>query len=173
MIEAYLQAEKERAKLGIPALPLTPEQTEELCKLLQKPPKGKEQFLLGLLRDRVSPGVDPAAKVKAAFLAAVVSGKAKSPLVDAKAAIAMLGTMIGGYNVAPLVAALKDKKLADDAAKALSGLTYVYDAFDDVAALAKAKNASAKAVLESWANAEWFTSKAGVPETSMSPPSVS
>ena len=136
MIEAYLQQEKERAKLGIPALPLTPEQTADLCELLRKPPKGKEAFLLSLLKDRVSPGVDPSAKVKAEFLAGIVSGKVKSPLVSAKDAVAMLGTMIGGYNVAPLVAALKDKKLADDAAKALSGITLVYDAFDEVAALA-------------------------------------
>ena len=119
MIEAYLAHEKERAAQGIPALPLTPEQTAGLCKLLVKPPKGKEQFLLGLIKDRVSPGVDPSAKVKAEFLAGVVSGKIKSPLVTPVDAIRMLGTMIGGYNVAPLVAALKDKKLADEAACAL------------------------------------------------------
>jgi aconitate hydratase 2/2-methylisocitrate dehydratase len=164
MIEAYLAAEKERNAQGIPALPLTPEQTAELCKLLVKPPKGKEKFLLGLLKDRVSPGVDPAAKVKAGFLAEIVSGTAKSPLVTPKDAIVMLGTMIGGYNVAPLVAALTDKKLADEAACALSGITLVYDAFDEVAALAKTKNAAAAKVLKSWAEAEWFTSRKGVPE---------
>jgi aconitate hydratase 2/2-methylisocitrate dehydratase len=163
VIEAYLQSVEERKSLGIPAKPLDPEQTRELVKLLQKPPKGKEDFLLGLLSNRVSPGVDPAAEVKAAFLADVVKGKAKSPLIDKKKAIQLLGTMGGGYNVPPLVAALKAKALADDAAKALSGLTYVYDAFDDVAALAKAKNAAARKVLESWANAEWFTSREGVP----------
>lgn len=165
MIEAYLQHEKERASQGIPALPLSPEQTAELCTLLVKPPKGKEKFLLGLLTDRVSPGVDPAAKVKAEFLAGVVAGKIKSPLVTPKDAIKLLGTMIGGYNVAPLVAALKDKALADDAAKALCGITLVYDAFDEVAALAKAKNAAANKVLKSWAEAEWFTNRKGVPET--------
>ncbi|RII27820.1 MAG: bifunctional aconitate hydratase 2/2-methylisocitrate dehydratase [Geobacter sp.] len=164
MIEAYLQHEKERASQGIPALPLTPEQTAELCKLLQKPPKGKEKFILSLLTDRVSPGVDPAAKVKAEFLAGVVTGQIKSPLVTPKDAIKILGTMIGGYNVAPLVGALKDKALADDAAKALCGITLVYDAFDEVAALAKAKNAAAAKVLKSWADAEWFTSRKGVPE---------
>src|SRR6185369_1930700 len=126
--EAYLQHEKERAKQGIPALPLTPEQTAELCKLLVKPPKGKEKFLLDLIKNRVSPGVDPAAKVKAEFLAEIVSGKKKSPLITPVDAIQMQGTMIGGYNVAPLVAALKDKKLADEAAKALCGITLVYDA---------------------------------------------
>ena len=88
MIEAYLMHEKERAAQGIPALPLNPEQTAELCKLLVKPPKGKEKFLLGLLKERVSPGVDPAAKVKAAFLAEIVAGKAKSPLITPKDAVA-------------------------------------------------------------------------------------
>ncbi|KAB0666749.1 bifunctional aconitate hydratase 2/2-methylisocitrate dehydratase [Oryzomonas japonica] len=165
MIEAYLAHEKERAAQGIPALPLTPEQTAELCKLLVKPPKGKEQFLLNLITNRVSPGVDPAAKVKAEFLAEVVSGKKKSSLIDPVAAIKLLGTMIGGYNVAPLVEALKDKKLAGEAAKALSHITLVYDAFDEVAAMAKAKNAAAATVLKSWADAEWFTSRKGVPDT--------
>ena len=165
MIEAYLAHEKERAAQGIPALPITPEQTADLCKLLVKPPKGKEKFLLGLIKDRVSPGVDPSAKVKAEFLAGVVSGKIKSPLVTPVDAIKMLGTMIGGYNVAPLVAALKDKKLADEAACALSGITLMYDAFDEVAALAKAKNAAAAKVLKSWADAEWFTNRKGVPAT--------
>ena len=165
MIEAYLAHEKERAAQGIPALPITPEQTADLCKLLVKPPKGKEKFLLGLIKDRVSPGVDPSAKVKAEFLAGVVSGKIKSPLVTPVDAIKMLGTMIGGYNVAPLVAALKDKKLADEASCALSGITLMYDAFDEVAALAKAKNAAAAKVLKSWADAEWFTNRKGVPDT--------
>ena len=166
MIEAYLQHEKERAKQGIPALPLTPEQTADLAKLLVKPPKGKEQFLLDLIKDRVSPGVDPAAKVKAEFLGEIVTGKKKSPLIDPVAAIRMLGTMIGGYNVAPLVAALKDKKLADEAACALSGMYLVYDAFDEIAKLATVgKNAAAMKVLKSWADADWFTHRKGVPDT--------
>ena len=164
MIDAYLMHEKERNAQGIPALPLNADQAKDLCQLLQKPPKGKEQFLLTLLRERISPGVDPAAEVKAAFLGQIISGEVKSPLVDAKLAVQILGTMIGGYNVAPLVAALKDKKLADEAACALSGITLVYDAFDEVAALAKT-NAAAKKVLTSWANAEWFTSRKGVPDT--------
>ncbi len=165
MIEAYLQHEAERAKQGIPALPLNPEQTAELCQLLVKPPKGKEKFLLDLLTERVSPGVDPAAKVKAEFLAGVVAGNIKSPLVTPVDAVKILGTMLGGYNVAPLVAALQDKKLADEAAKALCGMTLVYDAFDEVAALAKAKNAAAAKVMKSWAEAEWFTNRKGVPAT--------
>jgi aconitate hydratase 2/2-methylisocitrate dehydratase len=164
MIEAYLAEEKERAKFGIPPLPLNPEQTSGLCKLLQKPPKGKEDFLLTLLSERVSPGVDPAAKVKAEFLADIVSGKMKSPLLTPKGAIGILGAMLGGYNVPPLVAGLKNRKLADDAAKALSGITLVYDAFDDVASMAKAKNEAAVKVMKSWAEAEWFTSRPGVPE---------
>jgi aconitate hydratase 2/2-methylisocitrate dehydratase len=166
MIEAYLQHEKERAKQGIPALPLTPEQTAELAKLLVKPPKGKEKFLLDLITNRVSPGVDPAAKVKAEFLGEIVSGKKKSPLIDPVAAIRMLGTMIGGYNVAPLVAALKDKKLADEAACALSGIVLVYDAFDEIAKMATTgKNAAAAKVLKSWADADWFTHRKGVADT--------
>jgi aconitate hydratase 2/2-methylisocitrate dehydratase len=164
VIEAYLSHVEERKALGVPPKPLDAEQTKELVKLLQKPPKGKEEFLLDLIQNRVSPGVDPAAEVKAAFLAEIVKGKAKCPMIDKAKAIELLGTMGGGYNVPPLVATLKVKPLADLAAKALSRLTYVYDAFDDVAALAKAKNAAAKAVLESWANAEWFTSRKGVPE---------
>ena len=164
MIEAYLKHEAERKAQGIPARPLDPEQTRELCKLLAKPPKGKEQLLLDLLSNRISPGVDPAAEVKAAFLAELVKGKGKCPVIDRRRAVELLGTMGGGYNVPPLIAALKVKALADDAARALSGLTYVYDAFDEVAALSKAKNAAARKVLESWAAAEWFTSRKGVPE---------
>ena len=164
MIEAYLKHQEERNAQGIPALPLTPEQTTDLCKLLENPPAGKEAFLVELIKERVSPGVDPAAEVKAAFLAAIVNGTKKSPLVSKSDAIVMLGTMIGGYNVTPLVEALKSADLANEAAAALKGLTLVYDGFDQVAALAKS-NAAAKSVLESWANAEWFTNRPGVPET--------
>ena len=164
VIDAYLKHVEERKGQGIPPRALDPEQAREVCKLLQKPPKGQEEFLLSLLRDRVSPGVDPAAEVKAEFLAEILSGKKKSSLISKKDSIFMLGTMGGGYNVPPLVGALKVKALADDAAQALAGLTYVYDAFDDVAALAKGKNQAAKKVLESWAEAEWFTSRPGVPD---------
>ncbi|MDD2499574.1 MAG: bifunctional aconitate hydratase 2/2-methylisocitrate dehydratase [Geobacter sp.] len=164
MIEAYLAHEAERAAQGIPALPLTPEQTAGLCELLVNPPAGKEAFLLNLLKERVSPGVDPAAKVKAEFLAAILNGSKKSPLVSKVDAVRILGTMMGGYNVGPLVDALKDAELADEAACALSGMTLVYDGFDQVVALS-ASNAAAKKVLTSWANAEWFTNKPGVPET--------
>ncbi|MFA5514809.1 MAG: aconitate hydratase B, partial [Desulfuromonadales bacterium] len=164
MIEAYLRHQEERNVQGIPPLPLNAEQATELVKMLQNPPKGQEDFLLNLLKERISPGVDPAAEVKADFLGKVLKGQASSPLVSKKEAIAILGTMIGGYNVKPLVEALKDAALADDAACALSGITLVYDASDEVAALAKT-NAAAKSVMQSWADAEWFKSKAGVPET--------
>ncbi|MEJ2700052.1 MAG: aconitate hydratase B, partial [Desulfuromonadales bacterium] len=164
MIEAYLKHQEERNAQGIPALPLNPEQTAELCKLLQNPPAGKEEFLLGLFKERISPGVDPAAEVKAAFLDQILKGQASSPLIGKKDAIAILGTMMGGYNVKPLVEALQNAELADDAAAALSHITLVYDAFDEVVALAKS-NAAAKKVLESWAGAEWFTSKPALPET--------
>ena len=164
MIEAYLKHQEERNAQGIPALPLNPEQTAELCKLLQNPPAGKEEFLLGLFKERISPGVDPAAEVKAAFLDQILKGQASSPLIAKKDAIAILGTMMGGYNVKPLVEALQSAELADDAAAALSHITLVYDAFDEVAALAKS-NAAAKKVMESWAAAEWFTSKPALAET--------
>ena len=164
MIEAYLAHEAERAAQGIPALPLSPEQTAGLCELLVNPPAGKEAFLLNLLKERVSPGVDPAAKVKAEFLAGILNGSKNSPLVSKVDAVRILGTMMGGYNVNPLVDALKDAELADEAACALSGMTLVYDGFDQVVALSSS-NAAAKKVLTSWANAEWFTNKPGVPET--------
>ena len=164
MIDAYLKHEAERNAQGIPALPLNPEQTQQLCELLQNPPAGKEDFLKHLFTERISPGVDPAAEVKADFLEKVLKGQAKTPLFDKKEAVRILGTMMGGYNVKPLVDALKDADLADEAAKALSGITLVYDAFDEVAALAKS-NAAAKKVLESWAKAEWFTNKPAMPET--------
>ena len=109
MIDAYLMHEKERNAQGIPALPLNADQAKDLCQLLQKPPKGKEQFLLGLLKERISPGVDPAAQVKADFLGKIISGEVKSPLVDAKAAVQILGTMIGrSYNgtILPLVTSI-------------------------------------------------------------------
>ena len=164
MIEAYLKHEEERNAQGIPALPLSPEQTADLCKLLENPPAGKEEFLVHLIKERVSPGVDPAAEVKAGFLAEIVKGSKKSPLISKVDAVRMLGTMIGGYNVAPLVDALSSAELADDAATALSGMTLVYDGFDQVVALSKS-NAAAKRVLTSWAHAEWFTNRPGVPET--------
>ncbi|ORJ57089.1 bifunctional aconitate hydratase 2/2-methylisocitrate dehydratase [Geothermobacter hydrogeniphilus] len=164
MIESYLRHEEERNAQGIPALPLNPEQTAQLCELLQNPPAGKEEFLLNLFVERISPGVDPAAEVKAGFLAEILQGAKSSPLISRSQAIKILGTMIGGYNVQPLISALSDAELADEAACALSGLTYIYDAAAQVLALADS-NAAAKKVAESWAAAEWFTSKPAMPET--------
>jgi len=164
MIEQYLKQQEERNAQGIPALPLSPEQTAELCALLESPPAGKEDFLLELLMQRISPGVDPAAEVKAAFLDAIIKGEKQSPIIDAVKAVEILGTMIGGYNVQPLIKALATPALADAAAKALSGMTYVYDAAQQVIQLAEA-NPAAKLVVESWAAAEWFTNKPQIPET--------
>ncbi|MGC8768319.1 bifunctional aconitate hydratase 2/2-methylisocitrate dehydratase [Calditerrivibrio sp.] len=163
MFEQYLKHAEERKAMGIPPLPLSPEMTAEVCKALENPEKGKEDFLLSLLRDRVSPGVDPAAEVKANWLAKVVRGEVKSPVVSKEDAIFMLGTMIGGYNVAPLVEALKDPSLAKSAANALKNVILVYGAFDEVAELSKT-NQYAKEVIESWANGEWFTSRPDLPK---------
>ncbi len=163
MTEQYLKHEAERKALGIPALPLNSEQAEHLCELLQNPEKGKEDFLMNLFTERISPGVDPAAKVKADFLHEIIKGEKTSPLISKKKAVEILGTMLGGYNVAPLIDTLNNDELADDAVKALGQTTFVYDAFDKVAELSKS-NPYAKKVLESWANAEWFTSKPALPE---------
>ena len=164
MIEAYLQHEAERREKGIPPLPLDPEQTKSLCELLQNPPAGKEEFLLFLLKERVSPGVDPSALVKAEFLAAIMAGNLTSPLVAPLEAVRILGTMLGGYNVQPLIAALAIPALAEEAVAALSRTILVYDAFDEIAALARTLPA-ARNVLLSWANAEWFTERPTLPES--------
>jgi len=164
MIEAYLEHEAERRALGIPALPLNPEQARELCDLLQRPSAGQEDFLLHLLTERIPPGVDPAARVKAEFLSGIITGKVSSPLVDTCDAIRILGTMLGGYNVMPLVACLAEPQLAEAAVQALSRITLVYDAFDEVLRLSASVDA-ARTVLESWAEAEWFLSRPSMPET--------
>ncbi len=163
MLEGYLEHEAERKTQGIPALPLDPEQTKGICELLQSPPEGKEDFLLNLFKNRVSPGVDPSAEVKAGFLGQILKGEVKSPLITKKEAVEILASMIGGYNVRCLVDALKDPGLADDAVKALSHITLVYDAVDEVLALSQT-NESAKKVVDSWAAADWFISKPGIEE---------
>jgi aconitate hydratase 2/2-methylisocitrate dehydratase len=163
MIEKYVRHEEERLGLGIPAKPLDSIQAEELCRLLQDPPAGRESFLLKLLAQRISPGVDPAAKVKAEFLAGIITGSVRSSLVKREDAVIMLGTMLGGYNIPPLIAALEDAELGTAAAAALSATILVYDSFDEVKMLAKTSR-QAKNVLESWANAEWFTRKSGLTE---------
>jgi aconitate hydratase 2 / 2-methylisocitrate dehydratase len=166
MLESYRQHVADRAALGIPPLPLNAQQTADLCELLKHPPAGEEQFLLELLRDRIPPGVDQAAYVKAGFLTAIAKGEATSPLVSPKAAAKLLGTMMGGYNVHALIELLQlsDAQIAGLAAASLSKTLLVYDAFHDVQELAEQGNAYAQQVLDSWANAEWFTSRPEVPE---------
>ncbi len=164
MIEKYLKHEAERNELGIPALALNSEQTEQICKLIEAPPMGKEIFLMNLFTERISPGVDPAAKVKAEFLDKIIKEKLNSPLITKSKAIEILGTMIGGYNIKPLIDALKNKNTADDAVKALSGIILVYDDFETIAKLSQSNN-HAKKLIKSWANAEWFISRRSIPES--------
>ena len=163
MLDAYRKHQAERAALGIPPLPLTAQQTADLIELLKAPPAGEDAFLLDLLVNRVPAGVDDAAKVKASYLAALAFGSENNPLIPRARATELLGTMLGGYNVAPLVQLLDDAEVGAVAAAALKHTLLVFDAFHDVEEKAKAGNANAKAVLESWANAEWFTSKPEVP----------
>jgi aconitate hydratase 2 / 2-methylisocitrate dehydratase len=159
MLNAYRQHAAERAALGIPPLPLSPQQTAELIELIKNPPAGVEAFLLDLLVQRVPPGVDDAAKVKASFLAAVAHGDIEVPLISRVRATELLGTMVGGYNVKPLIDLLDDASVAPAAAAALKTTLLMFDYFHDVAAKAKAGNAWAQQVIQSWADAQWFTSR--------------
>ena len=162
MLEEYRKHVAERAAEGIVPKPLDATQMAALVELLKNPPKGEEEFLLDLLINRVPPGVDEAAYVKAGFLAAVAKGEAKSPLIDRKHATELLGTMQGGYNIETLVALLDDAELGAVAAEQLKHTLLMFDAFHDVAEKAKAGNVHAKAVLESWAAGEWFTSRPAI-----------
>ena len=164
MLEAYRKAAAEREALGIPALPLTAQQTAELAELLKNPPAGEGEFLLELLTHRVPAGVDDAAKVKASFLAAVAEGSVQSPLVSPEKATELLGTMLGGYNIHPLIELLDNEKLAPIAANGLKHTLLMFDSFHDVQEKAEKGNVHAQAVLKSWADAEWFTSRPKVPE---------
>ena len=164
MLEAYRKHVAERAEQGLVPLPLSAEWTSGLVELLKNPPAGEEDFLLDLLANRVPAGVDEAAYVKAGFLAAVAKGDAPSPILTPARAAELLGTMLGGYNVAPLIDLLDDPALAPVAAKALSHTLLIFDAFHDVEAKAGQGNAHARAVLDAWAAAEWFTSRPKVPE---------
>ena len=159
MLKEYREHVAERAAVGIVAKPLDATQMAALVELLKNPPAGEEEFLLDLLINRVPPGVDEAAYVKAGFLAAVAKGEANSPLITPEKAIELLGTMQGGYNIHPLIDALDDAKLAPIAAKALSHTLLMFDNFYDVEEKAKAGNAYAKQVIQSWADAEWFLSR--------------
>ena len=158
MLSTYRENAKQRESQGIPPLPLDAAQTQALTELLQKPPVGEEQTLLHLLSERIPPGVDEAAYVKASWLSAVAQGQTTSPLVAPLEAVQLLGTMVGGYNVAALIELLKhpDETLANCAVKGLSLTLLVYDAYNDVMELA-ASNRYAQEVVDSWAAAEWFT----------------
>ncbi|MEZ0331918.1 MAG: bifunctional aconitate hydratase 2/2-methylisocitrate dehydratase [Methylophilaceae bacterium] len=162
MLIAYREHEAERAALGLPPLPLNAEQTALLVELLKNPPAGEEAMLLNLLENRTPAGVDQAAYVKASFLADVAKSIASSPLITPTKAIELLGTMLGGYNV-PALVGLLDTPLAEEAVKALSKTILMFDAFHDVADKVKAGNPHAKKLMESWANAEWFTNKPVLP----------
>lgn len=163
MLDLYLTHAAERWKQGIPPLPLSAEQTAEVCKNLENPSPGKEDLLLDLIKNRVLPGVDPAAEVKAQWLAKVAGGQVKSPVISKRDAAFLLGTMLGGYNVDPLVACLDDGELAPDAAEALKHIILVYKAFDKIAEKAK-QNSYAKELLLSWANGDWFLMRPDLPE---------
>ncbi|MBD1814463.1 aconitate hydratase B, partial [Microcoleus vaginatus DQ-U2] len=161
MLESYRRTAAERAALGIPPLPLDAQQTSELCELLKNPPAGEEETLIELLRDRVPPGVDSAAYVKAGFLTGIAKGEIHSPLIAPKWAVYLLGTMMGGYNVQSLIDLLNptaEVAIPATAARALSKTLLVFDAFHDVIALSDT-NPYAKQVVDSWADAEWFTGR--------------
>ncbi len=165
MLEAYRQHVAERAALGIPPLPLTAAQTAALIGLLRNPPQGEEQFLVELLTHRVPAGVDDAAKVKAAFLAGVAKGEEASGLISKVKATELLGTMLGGFNIKPLIDLLACPECGAAAAAGLKTTLLMFDYFHDVKELADKGNAHAKAVIQSWAEAEWFTSRPAVPES--------
>ncbi len=165
MLEAYRQHVAERGALGIPPLPLNAQQTTELCELLKNPPAGEEETLVELLRDRVPPGVDPAAYIKAGFLTALAKSEIQCPLINAQGAVRLLGNMMGGYNVQSLIDLLKSStpSIAASAASALSKTLLVFDAFNDIYKLSDI-NSYAKQVIDSWAAAEWFISRPKLPE---------
>jgi aconitate hydratase 2/2-methylisocitrate dehydratase len=163
MLNAYRDHVAERAALGLPPLPLTAEQTAELVVLLKHPPAGEDATLIELLENRIPAGVDQAAYVKAAFLSDVALGNAESALVSPVKAVQLLGTMLGGYNVQALVALL-DSSLGEEAANALKHTTLMFDAFHDVQEKMKAGNMHAKRLIESWAEAEWFTARPELPQ---------
>jgi len=165
MLKAYRDHVAERAALGIPPLPLSAQQTAELIELLKNPPQGEEATLVDLITHRVPAGVDDAAKVKASYLAAVAHGSEKCALISREKATELLGTMLGGYNLTPLIDLLDDTQVGSVAAEALKKTLLMFDQFHDVKLKADKGNANAKAVLQSWADAEWFTSRPEVPKS--------
>ena len=165
MLNAYRQHVAERAALGVPPLPLSAQQTADLIELLKNPPAGEEAFLVDLIANRVPAGVDDAAKVKASYLAAVAFGTEKCALISREKATELLGTMLGGYNIHPLIELLDDAQVGGIAGEALKKTLLMFDAFHDVKEKADKGNANAKSVLQSWADAEWFTSRPAVLES--------
>ncbi len=163
MLEDYKKHCKEREEMGIPPLPLSAEQTADVVNLLKKEHQDNE-LLLHLLKERVPAGVDDAAYVKAGFLSDLTKGETESPYISKENAVAILGTMLGGYNIQPLIDCLEIEGLADDAATALSNTLLIFDAFNDIYELSKT-NVHARTVIDSWANAEWFTSKEEISES--------
>jgi aconitate hydratase 2/2-methylisocitrate dehydratase len=163
MLETYRAHAAERAALGIPPLPLSAKQTQELVALLRDPPAGEGAFLVELLTHRVPAGVDDAARVKAGFLDAVAKGEETNALVSCKLATELLATMLGGFNIKPLIDLLSDAEVGEVAAEGLKKTLLVFDYFHDVKELADKGNSNAKAVIQSWADAEWFTSRPEVP----------
>lgn len=159
MLEAYRQHVAERANEGVPPLPLNAEQVADLIELIKSPPAGEEDFIMDLFVNRVPAGVDQAAYAKAAFLADISEGNISVSLIDRARATFLLGTMLGGYNIEPLIKALDFPETAEEAVKALSHTLLVYDAFHDVQTKAQQGNTSAQTVMNSWAEAEWFTSQ--------------
>src|SRR5690554_4634306 len=165
MLEQYREHVAERAALGIPPLPLSPQQTADVIELLKNPPAGEEQFLVDLITHRVPAGVDDAAKVKASYLAALALGKETCALISARRATELLATMLGGYNIHALIELLDHPELAPVAADGLKHTLLMFDAFHDVKDKADQGNKHAKAVVQSWADAEWFASRPEVPES--------
>ena len=163
MLEAYRKHAAEREALGIPALPLDKQQTLDLVELLKNPPAGEEDFLVELLTYRVPAGVDDAAKVKAEFLAKVAKGEESCGLVSRAKATELLGTMLGGFNIKPMIDLIDDAEVGGIAAEGLKKTLLMFDYFHDVKELAEKGSANAKAVMQSWADAEWFTSRPEVP----------
>ena len=164
MLELYRKHVEERAAEGIVPMPLNAEQMAALVELIKYPPKGEEEFILNLLVNRVPAGVDEAAFIKASFLSAITKGEVISPILTASDAAELLGTMLGGYNITPLIELLDNPVLAPIAVKGLSHTLLIFDAFHDIQEKANAGNDCAKQIMQSWADAEWFTSKPRIPE---------
>lgn len=165
MLEAYRKHVAERAQQNIPPKPLNAEQVAGLVELLKAPPASEEATLLDLISNRVPPGVDEAAYVKAGFLSAIAKNETQCALIDSAHALKLLGNMHGGYNIETLVSLLTDDALGALAAEELKHTLLMFDAFHDVEALARNGNANAQSVMQSWADAEWFTSQDAVAES--------